>query len=401
MTNAYVSHADRTSVSYCHHPATLLGGKRPVTLKKCLVIGCANQPPLITSKTLHTVAKACLKGNKLKLMEPIPQSISLCKEHYNMAYKLAFPTQTNWVTCGVSLRNSNPKPCPSPKLVEEHLKASPGFEGNIGEHDKVCYSCCRSHLVIIQANRSVSNNSDLESLVKGLQPPSTVNSIQEAIDATMIHITKVVAVELLSLLLPVVHKWFCSHLDTLIASQQITTSDIGDVHQLVRARWILSSLTTNLQHHISYTCTTRKFGTLIDRSNSDLTIPLAQALWKQRNTKPSIPDPQPSKTEIPVDTSTLQELSTCLHSQIQYWLSLGKPNDNNDINIDKWISETDPKLWDMICSLTTSQSEKRRASQSSDTNFTTCQNKKIWRVFIFYAWFFSVLMIDALIPCIF
>lgn len=64
-------------------------------LKKCLVIGCANQPPLITSKTLHTVAKACLKGNKLKLMEPIPQSISLCKEHYNMVYKLAFPTQTN------------------------------------------------------------------------------------------------------------------------------------------------------------------------------------------------------------------------------------------------------------------------------------------------------------------
>ena len=333
--------------------------------KKCLVIGCVNKPPLITSKTLHTVAKTVLEGNKLKLMEPVPQSISLCKEHYNMVYKSAFPTQTNCITCGVSLKNSNPKSCPSPKLVEEHLKASTGFEGNIRENDRVCYSCYRSHLVIIQTNRLVSNDSDLENLIKGLQPPSTVNSLQEAIDATMIHITKVVAIELLSnsaLLLPVVHEWFCSHLDALITSQRIKTKDIGDLNQLVRARWILSNLTVNLQHHISYTCTTRKFGTLIYRSNSDLTIPLAQALWKQRSTTPSIPDPQPSETEMALDTNTLQDLNTCIHSQIQYWLSRDKPTDTSDINIDKWISETDPKLWDMICSLTTSISEKCRTS---------------------------------------
>ena len=33
--------------------------------KRCLVIGCVNKPPLITSKTLHTVAKNILEGNKL------------------------------------------------------------------------------------------------------------------------------------------------------------------------------------------------------------------------------------------------------------------------------------------------------------------------------------------------
>ena len=201
----------------------------------------------------------------------------------------------------------------------------------------------------------------------------------------MIHITKVVAIELLSnsaLLLPVIHEWFCSHLDALIASQQIKTKDVGDVNQLVRARWILSNLTVNLQHHISYTCTTRKFGTLIFRSNSDLAIPLAQALWKQRNTIPSIPDPQTPETGMAVDTNTLQDLNTCIHSQIQYWLSRGKPTDTNDINIDKWISETNPKLWDMICSLTTSISEKRRTFRSSDINSPTCQTKKIQRLFI-------------------
>ena len=90
-----------------------------------------------------------------------------------MVYKSAFPTQTNYITCGVSLKNSNPKTCPLPKLVEEHLKASTGFEGKIRENDRVCYSCYRSHLVIIQTSRSISNDSDLEELVEGLQPPTS------------------------------------------------------------------------------------------------------------------------------------------------------------------------------------------------------------------------------------
>ena len=141
--------------------------------KRCL-IECVNKPPVITSKTLHIiVAKNVLEGNKLKLMEPFPQCISLCKEHYNMVYKEAFPMQTNCVTCGVSLKKSNSKTCTLPKVVEEHLKAGTGFEGNIRENDKVCYSCYRSHLVIIQKKNS--NDSDLESIIKGLQPPSTAN----------------------------------------------------------------------------------------------------------------------------------------------------------------------------------------------------------------------------------
>ena len=85
--------------------------------KRCLVIGCVNKPPLITSKMLHTVAKNVLEGNKLKLMEQFPQCISLCKEHYNMVYKQAFPTQTNYVTCGVSLKTLIPKPAQIVLLV--------------------------------------------------------------------------------------------------------------------------------------------------------------------------------------------------------------------------------------------------------------------------------------------
>ena len=48
-------------------------------LKKYLVIGCVNKPPLITSETLHTVAKTVLEGDKLKLVEPLPQCIPYAK----------------------------------------------------------------------------------------------------------------------------------------------------------------------------------------------------------------------------------------------------------------------------------------------------------------------------------
>ena len=83
--------------------------------------------------------------------------------------------------------------------------------------------------------------------------------------AVMIRTTKIVATNLLTnsaLLLPEIYENFCSHLTTLITSHQINCDNV-DIRQLIRARWILSNLTANLQHHISYSCTTRKFGTLI------------------------------------------------------------------------------------------------------------------------------------------
>ncbi len=96
--------------------------------KKCLVIGCVNKPPLIANKTLHTAAKTVLEGNKLKLIEPIPQSIALCKERYNMVYKLAFPTWTNCVTCGMSPKILTPKPAHHQRLWKNTWKLVQGLK---------------------------------------------------------------------------------------------------------------------------------------------------------------------------------------------------------------------------------------------------------------------------------
>ena len=49
-------------------------------------------------------------------------------------------TQTNCITCGVSLQwaASSPRCCPNPEVIEKHLKKNTGIDGHIGPQDKVC-----------------------------------------------------------------------------------------------------------------------------------------------------------------------------------------------------------------------------------------------------------------------
>ena len=85
---------------------------------------------------------------------------------------------------------------------------------------------------------------------------------------------------------------------------------------------------------------------------------------------------QSSNTETE-HAADIQNLNQCVHSQIKHWLSRNESSDINDMSIDNWISETDPQLWNMICSLTTSVSEKRGTSRVSDINSPAYHTKKI------------------------
>ena len=53
-----------------------------------------------------------------------------------------------------------------------------------------------------------------------------------------------------------------------------------DTSRLITSANILSSLIATLQHHITYCCKTKKYGTLLYRPNTDLTLNLAKALLK-------------------------------------------------------------------------------------------------------------------------
>ena len=58
-----------------------------------------------------------------------------------------------------------------------------------------------------------------------------------------------------------------------LAYDMLSSTDVqieGDVNDLVSSRWILSNLVLNLEHHISYHCRVRKYGTVLYRSDVDL-----------------------------------------------------------------------------------------------------------------------------------
>ena len=78
------------------------------------------------------------------------------------------PTQTNCITCGASLwwAASNSRCCPNPEVIEKHLQENTGFDGHIGPQDKVCNTCYRSHLTIInKSDSATSKDDDLKQLV--------------------------------------------------------------------------------------------------------------------------------------------------------------------------------------------------------------------------------------------
>ena len=158
------------------------------------------------------------------------------------------PRQEHCVTCGTSLRrDSNPKPCPQPALIEHYLKENTGYEGCIKEGDKVCYVCYRSHLVILQQRNDSSTCRIFCSLLYTLskQIPTSIKSTDELINAAMTRVVVAVGRDLLNggvMLLPDVHNLFNLYASELSSHlrEEIDTS------KLVTSANILSNLKVNL-----------------------------------------------------------------------------------------------------------------------------------------------------------
>ena len=136
--------------------------------------------------------------------------------------------------------------------------------------------CYRSHLAFLSEEKFDSTDSDLRQLVNSLtqQFPTCdiILNLDDVLNAAIIKTTVFVVEELLkddAILLHSVH----DSLAMLRNSQQQTW-------KVITSRWILSNLTANPKHHMSYSWRARKYGTLLYRSKSDLLTPLAQALWR-------------------------------------------------------------------------------------------------------------------------
>ena len=79
-----------------------------------------------------------------------------------------------------------------------------------------------------------------------------------------------------------------------------------------------------------------------------------------------------------------------MHSQIRALLtkSTTSPFEYDDNDIDKLIAETDEKLWEAVCLLTRSVSERRGKSKASDPTSTSYHTKKVRRYFLLCALLF-------------
>ena len=142
-----------------------------------------------------------------------------------MVYNQMQPRQEHCATCGSALRrhsSSQVRVCPQPTYIQEYLKEHTGFEGTIAESDKVCYTCYRSHLVILGQRGQSSTDSDLLQLITAisdhLHASPCIASVSDLIEVATTQVAVDVGRKILEgnvLLLPDVHDSFKCHAQEL------------------------------------------------------------------------------------------------------------------------------------------------------------------------------------------
>ena len=216
-------------------------------------------------------------------------------------------------------------------------------------------------------------------------------NLDDVLNAAIIKTTVFVGEELLkdhAILLPSVHDSFTSYAKELLTATNLE-SEVVEVTNLVTSRWIFSNLTANLKHHMSYSCRARKYGTLLYRSKSNLLSPLAQALWSVQNlSKASIiqvrSDPV-IKQDVSSKEMGFDELNDQIHSQIKILLEKDakSPFQHHDLDIDQFLKETNSEVWEAVCSLTRSVSERQGTSKVNDPSSLAHHTKKLCHFFCF------------------
>ena len=177
-----------------------------------------------------------------------------------------------------------------------------------------------------------------------------------------------------------IHDLFCSFATELLyhLNEEIVIS------RLVTSAYILSSLTTSLQHHIEYCCKTKKYGTLFYRPNTDLKPALAQSLWQLRQktkneSDPTSTNPTTESVEEQLDqVELLNDLNSLACAHINSYTPRHSKEEFNfaEFNIDQQIGEIDPKLWEAICLLTRSASERKGVSKVTEPTSASFHTKK-------------------------
>ncbi len=158
--------------------------EKPNRKSTCSVIECTDAILASLGKPKELMEDA-LRRAKLEVTEaqtPIP----LCRRHY---HDLVQPSkQVYCTTCWTTLRVTNHRKCSNPKKIEAYLREHTDFDGHILENDKVCHTCYKSHLIILQTSNYQSTDADLEQLINDLSKQLSnfrVGSEKDAADKAM------------------------------------------------------------------------------------------------------------------------------------------------------------------------------------------------------------------------
>ena len=130
----------------------------------------------------------------------------------------------------------------------------------------------------------------------------------------------------------------------------------------------------------------KRYGTLIYRVNSNLEFALAQALWKLRCRGETKIHNQPDHTVV------LDDLNRRACSHVTNYLAKYSKQQFEfvDLDFDSEIEGIDPKLWEAICLLTKSASERKGLSKVCDPSSKAHHRKKVRRFFLLSALLFCI-----------
>ena len=302
----------------------------------------------------------------------------LCDKHYRCLQKELNPENYQWkcVVCSAAIRGSNYsnfRACSEPEQFQKHLQEHAGFQGTITASDKVCAACYRHSLVFSKINKEklTTDDEDFLTLLASIQDsipafPFHIGSesklIEIALKFTVIHVAKRL-LDNHALRLQCVHSTFQSEIEKLLPLSSL--HHIPD--KLGTPRWLLSQLSSSLQHHMSYTCRVKKHGVILFRQGRELDA-LSHAMYSSTNTK-IICEPD--------HVQALNHINTRIKTQIDTKQHLVDPA---ELDIDQLIQKIDPIVWNAICILTQSATDRCKTSSTQSESYNNV--KKIRRLFI-------------------
>ena len=134
---------------------------------KCCIPGC-NEAVLVQSKIASTEQIRSIVG--YSVLQDLPVPTPLCKPHYT----ISFMTHCNQSKHTVSHVARPCEPhlqgfCPDQQRIQQYVTDKTGYEGEIPEGSKVCFTCYKSHLLMFKDAKTISTDADLSQLLNSLK----------------------------------------------------------------------------------------------------------------------------------------------------------------------------------------------------------------------------------------